>query len=422
MSGLGRRRFWFGRTSLYAKLFEVICFLPLVLWCALARLYWGRRSKPVQIGLGPEPLINNVAHAQALRQAGYSAETFVSGHYFITDEFDVNFGQRRCDLLPDVWRPLAMFARAVWRYRCMFIYFNGGPLLNTNLLAPLEPWLLKLAKVKLVVMPYGADIQDPIHSANLYFRHTVCQDYPLQRLAYPRIRRSRHRWSQHADWVMSGCEWVDYMHHWQSLQLAHFAIDTERWRPGTLARNLDSGVVERPLRILHAPNHRAIKGTSVLQQAVDDLQREGHALELVLLQGVPNTRIRQVMASVDLVADQFVIGWYAMFAIEAMAMAKPVMAYIRRDLLDLYHKAGLLTPGELPILNTDLLAIKTQLRWALTHREALATLGEQGRAFVLKHHSLAKIGGDFAHILQILGLAPQNPQLGTMPTMALAPL
>ena len=67
---------------------------------AIALLGRGR-SKPIDVGLGPEPLINNIYHKRALTGRGYRAETFVSSVSFITGAFDVR-GDRRLAWLPSV--------------------------------------------------------------------------------------------------------------------------------------------------------------------------------------------------------------------------------------------------------------------------------------------------------------------------------
>ena len=62
-----------------------ILILPLLLIVSfLARFY----KKPIDVGLGPEPLINNFYHKRALELFGYTAETFVKKTYFIIKDFD----------------------------------------------------------------------------------------------------------------------------------------------------------------------------------------------------------------------------------------------------------------------------------------------------------------------------------------------
>jgi glycosyltransferase involved in cell wall biosynthesis len=392
----GNARAWRG-----AELLVEVLAIPV-----LAVLCWWVRKRPraVDVGLGPEPLINNIHHKRALRHHGYSAETFVYTDNFISSDYDINLASQPWSRLR---KALYLFVRTVTRYKVLFIYFNGGPLFNTTLLRYIEPRLLKLARVKVVVMPFGSDVQLMIHTPNLYFRHTLASDYPMQNRQHRRVAANIERWTLNADWVISGCEWVYYMAHWDTLQLAHFSIDMAEWCPQA---NVTSNTSEpnRPFRIFHAPNHKTIKGTQELIRAVETLQAEGLSIELVLLRGVPNSVIRDSLANVDLVADQFIIGWYALFAIEAMALEKPVMCYLRPDLIELYTKAGLIAPDEIPLINTDVLEITERLRWAYHNRDALSDLGKRGRGYVQKHHAVESIGRDFAAILCQLNVWPSD--------------
>jgi glycosyltransferase involved in cell wall biosynthesis len=376
---------------------EILLVIPCFCICIISRYL----KKDIDVGLGPVPLINNVYHKKALRQAGFSAETFVYKTFYITNEFDLDLTKWHASAFLKRCIPYYLFCRAIFRYRVLFIYFTGGPFITKKyVLHALEPFFYRLAKVKIVVMPYGGDIQVLTRCRNLYFRHTVVCDYPKFWKEYGRNRRNIERWTRHSHWVIGGADWVEYMHHWDSLMLGHFSIDTERWTPTERKGNNE----DAKLRILHAPNHLMIKGTEALIAAIDLLKNEGLHLELNLLRGVPNDEIRKAMEDADLVADQFVIGWYAMFAIEAMAMGKPVLCYLREDLVELYVKAGLVTEDEIPLINTDLREIAAKIRWAYYNREELRAIGKKGREFVQKHHSIEHVGRVFAEILNEIGI------------------
>jgi glycosyltransferase involved in cell wall biosynthesis len=283
----------------------------------------------------------------------------------------------------------------------LFINFNGGPFYSMKyVLRALEPIFFKLANVKIVVMPVGADTQVLTRSKNLYFKHTVGLDYPKFWKNELRNRKNIDRWTRYADWMIAYGECVDYMYHWDSLTFNYLSIDTRRWAP-----------VERKgyeecakLRILHAPNHPMIKGTDALIAAIELLKNEGLELELILLRGVPNAEIRKAMEDADLIADQFVIGCYGLFAIEAMAMGKPVLCYLRKDLVELFVKANVVAEEEIPFINTDLREIAAKIRWAYCNREELREIGKKGREFVQKHHSTDRVGRLFAEILNELGI------------------
>lgn len=378
--------------------FDLLLIIPFLLVSSLSRLF----PRKIDVGLGPEPLINNVYHKKALVRRGYSAETFVSNVYFITDEFDYSLVRWRSNILARSFIPYWLFLRCLFKYRSLFIYFNGGPLWTTPILGRLEPFFYKLADIRIIVMAYGGDVQVLTRSRNLHFKHSMSIDYPQFRNLRRSVRDRVDRWTRHAEWVISGCEWVDYMYHWDTLMLGHFSIDVDRWNPRECRSN--EVVKEATFKILHAPNHTAVKGTQALLNAVKELKEEALNIDLNILRGLPNSEIRKAMSSTDLVADQFVIGWYAMFAIEAMAMEKPVLCFLREDLIDLYLKVGLVAIDEIPLINTSILQVKDRIRWCYFHREELVEIGKKGRDFVLRHHSTEAIGGVFGDILKRLGL------------------
>lgn len=395
---VGRRSWaWFVRAvgeRFLALTLALVAFLPLVLVCLVARC---RRRQAV--GLGPEPLINNVHHARALRLQGYDAVTFVSHLYFVTAEFDVRW------LRAAPLNHYALFCLAVLRCRIVYIYFNGGPLAWTGLWA-VEPLLYRLAGTRVVVMPYGGDVQDFAVHDDVVYRSAYLVDYPeFIRTGMQTRRKQVRRWMNGADWIISGCDWVHYTPYWDTLMLAHFSVDTDRWSPGPdwppAARTF---VRSRPLRVLHAPNHRAIKGTRLVEGAVDELRAAGIPIELVVVQKVANAEIVRLVREVDVVVEQLVIGWYGIFGVEAMAAGKPVLTYIDQELERLYVMQGLLEPGELPVLRVDHDSLREVLKSAASGEIDLPRVAAQSRAFVDKHHSLAAVGNVLAGINTALGL------------------
>lgn len=379
------------------------------LWI-LALLSRARRDKrPIDVGIGPEPIVSHRHQKESFRRQGYSAETFAQETYFITDAFDV-----RVTALPEYgWlspyleklsRAVWLFARIMLRYRCVVMHFNGGPLAGTRHLSKIEPRLLKKAAVRVVVSPYGSDIQDLRFTGNLEFKHALVVDYPLAHRTNVRVRRNLDRWTRHADYVIAGCDWVDYMYHWDALWLTDWCIEAAPDKRAA-TRPSPGG---RSLRVLHAPNHTTIKGTDHLKRAVDVLRDDGLDIELVLLQRLPNHEILRAIESADIVADQFVIGWYGFFALEAMAAGKPVMTYLKREYLDLQAFAGNVGSDGIPIINTRYDQIVEQLRWAYSNRDALLGLGQRSRRFVNDHHSLEVIGKRYGAILDGFGIRPRH--------------
>ena len=380
-------------------LLDLALFLPLLLLCLISRCV----KRRIDIGIGPEPIISHKYQKKALERYGYAAQTYVNLVYFITEEFDVradkHLGKWGSFLLPYV-----LFGVVIFRYKGIYVYFNGGPLFPTILLWRVEPFLYKTADIKVVVMPYGSDVQELSRSRNLSYKAAMSKDYPGFRFKRRRIEKRIDLWTKHASHVISGCDWVEYMYHWDTLVLAHFTIDEDRWKPSpSLPRTKDRS---SPLRIFHAPNHRHIKGTEYFISAVEGLKKAGYEVELVILERVPNEKVRETISTVDVVADQLVIGWYGMFAVEAMAMGKPVLCHIRADFEDFFIQEGLLEPGELPIIRCSPRNVKETLVQLIEDRDRLVSLGDRSRKFVLKHHSTEAMGKVFDRINRSMGIVP----------------
>ncbi|MEW6096969.1 MAG: hypothetical protein AB1567_10690 [bacterium] len=346
--------------------------------------------KKYDVGLGPQPLINNVYHKKALNKYGYKTVTFVCQTYFITREFDIILN------IP-ILNYYILYFYSIYNCKILYIYFNGGSLYNTTY-KYIESSLYKLANVKTVVMPYGADVQDLTRCNNIIFKNNIFKDYPTFKMMRTQISKKIDIWTRGADYIISGCEWVDYMYHWDKLLLSHFSIDTEEVKPNIYYK-FDKN---KTIKILHVPNHKNIKGTKYFIKAIEELKSEGYNLEFIMVQRVPNSEVKKFISEADIIADQLVIGWYAMYAIEAMAMGKPVICYLREDLYNLYIEEGLIEKDEIPLINANIFNIKDVLRNILNNPNKILELGKKGRDFVLKHHSLEAIGKHFDEINRYL--------------------
>lgn len=368
------------------SILDFVFFVPLVI-CALAARFV---PKKIEIGLGPVPIINSVYHKQALAKFGHDSEIFVDSIWYYS--FGYDYAPKA---LLNGWRrafvPYWLMARSLFRYRTLYTYFDGGPLRSTCWLCYLEPLLLKTAGVRTVILAFGADVFDLTRAPNPYFVHAMAQDYPTHRFLRRRIARKIDLWTYWADHIVSGVDWVYYQSYWDTLTLGHFAIDTEKVTRASPKEPRTSG----PLKILHAPNHRALKGSSFVIAAVDDLKNEGLDIEITLLEQRPNKEVLAAIADADIVVDQLIVGWYAMFALESMALSTACICYIDPELEKLYVRAGLLGPEEMPLISATPETIKATLRALYFNRPGISAHGQRGRAYVEKHHSLDAIGRIF---------------------------
>jgi glycosyltransferase involved in cell wall biosynthesis len=78
----------------------------------------------------------------------------------------------------------------------------------------------------------------------------------------------------------------------------------------------------RPL-VVHAPSNREKKGTRYVIEACEQLP-----VDLDIVEGVRHDEARERYARADIVVDQLNAGWHGVFALEAMALGKPVLAHL----------------------------------------------------------------------------------------------
>ena len=140
----------------------------------------------------------------------------------------------------------------------------------------------------------------------------MSKQYPLHKLLRKKISKKIDLWTAHASHIVSGCEWVDYMTHWDTLTLGHFSISTQE-KPRQERRQKQK---KNTITILHAPNHRIMKGTDYVQRAVKEIADSGIDVRLIISEKKPNKLLMQQIYEADIVVDQLIVGWYAMFILK----------------------------------------------------------------------------------------------------------
>lgn len=145
----------------------------------------------------------------------------------------------------------------------------------------------------------------------------------------------------------------------------------------------------RPLRLLHMPTHRAVKGTDIFVGAVQRLRAAGAAVELTLVEDRSNAEALAILAEHDVLLDQLRVGWFGGVAVEAMAMGKPVIAYLNpadEALVPAAYRAAL------PVIRADPTDVESVLAGLLAApRVALREQGLRARRFVEDWHDPAAV-------------------------------
>ena len=238
------------------------------------------------------------------------------------------------------WRALA---RLLPRTDVFHFYF-GLTLVPKALQVP----ILRAARKKFVYHFLGSDI-----------RRKTPDELAYARRADARIVGSYDavRWVPDADVVPPGIE------------LSRFAPAPASDRP-------------RPL-VVHAPSNRRHKGTEHVIAACERLP-----VDLDVVERVRHDEARERYARADIVVDQLNAGWYGVFAIEAMALGKPVLAFLKDDALERTERAfGV----RVPIVQTTKETLVETLERPVASPDERRRIGEESRAYVERVHDSSKV-------------------------------
>ena len=149
----------------------------------------------------------------------------------------------------------------------------------------------------------------------------------------------------------------------------------------------------RPL-VVHSPSNQSRKGTEAVLHAVDEL-RQTEAFEFRLLHGVPRAEALAVVRGCDIFLDQFVYGAEGFACLEAMALGKPALCYIKPSLLPKY-------PPDLPIVVADPDNLTEVLRGLVRDGRRRHEIGRASRAYVEKHHDAHHVARELVAIYERL--------------------
>lgn len=136
-------------------------------------------------------------------------------------------------------------------------------------------------------------------------------------------------------------------------------------------------------RIVHAPTDTGIKGTPMILEALKQLQSR-YDFELILVENKPHDEALQLYRSASFAIDQVLGGWYGGFAVEMMAMGKPVACYMRDMDLKFIPKA---MRRELPIINIRPAHLVEDIAAILDQRSEWEARGRESRKFVERWHN-----------------------------------
>lgn len=142
--------------------------------------------------------------------------------------------------------------------------------------------------------------------------------------------------------------------------------------------------------VLHAPSDPLRKGTGVIVPLLERLAGEG-VLRSRVVSRVSRAEVLAEIARADIVVDQLTFETPGVFALEAMALGRPVLIEFRGELL-----SGPMRDA--PLVNVTAQTLEGELRALCGDRQRRLALGREGRGYVERVHDAERVAAAVEHI------------------------
>lgn len=362
--------------------FLVFLFLPLFFLAAILP----KRKK--YFVWGSAPLISNKYWSEALKQNNILSITLMQCFYKINKrtDFDFYFDDFAPRFLPRIMRvgigTCIALLFVLRKAKVVHISYLGFALGN-SIFWRLESFFFRVSNVKVIVTPYGSDAYMYSKIIDPSLRYGLLASYPALARMEGKTEKYVKHWNKNADVIITGLM-IDGIGRWDVTMNQIFCINIQNWQSKTNYSKHDG--INGLVRIIHTPNHRGFKGTEFLIDAVEQLKKEGLKIELILLEGVPNEKVRELMQTADILGEQFIATGYGFSGIEGMASGLPVLANLEHEAYTrVFRRYGFL--NECPILSTSPENLVNHLRILIKNPDLREELGKAGRTYVEKYHS-----------------------------------
>jgi glycosyltransferase involved in cell wall biosynthesis len=279
---------------------------------------------------------------QALRRRGVDARLVVFNRYRLHPEADESL-ERRGGLLRRQATQWRAFLRLLPRTDVFHFYF-GLTLVPRSLQFP----ILRALRKRSVMHYLGSDI-----------RGKTPQQLAFGKKAGAEIVGSYDaiRWVPEAEFVPPGVD----------VRSIEPAPPSDRSRPV----------------ILHAPSSRRRKGTEHVIAACEGLEAD-----LVLVEGLHHEEAFERYRDADIVVDQLNAGWYGLFAIECMALGKPVVTFLHEEAVRRTEDA---LGDRVPLVRATKDDLRAQLEPLVASAAERRRIGAESRAYVERVHDLERV-------------------------------
>lgn len=292
------------------------------------------------------------ANSQALRRRGIESDLLVFNRYKLHPEADISL-ERHGKLLRQQATQWRAFLKLLPRYD-VFHFYSSVTLVPQSV----QFRILHALGKKGVYQYLGSDIRGKTREQLAYGLKADAEIVS----SYDAIR-----WVPDADVILPGVE------------------------VAKIAPAIPSADKQRPL-IIHAPSSRRRKGTEHIVAAVEGLDADFRVVE-----GLTHDEAFELYREADIVVDQLNAGWYGVFAIECLALGKPVVTFLLEEAVRRTEEAyGI----EVPVISATAETLRERLRPLVADAALRHRVGAASRAYAERLHDIDAIAGELIELYE----------------------
>ena len=264
-------------------------------------------------------------------------------------------------------------------------------------------WILRVMRKKIIYLPSGCRDEELRSAFERLDKGAVCGNCGFsERCHDSNIIPNLDRVSRYAHLSIGfGIFEPSY------LKVQHFkykSIDLDVWKP------INNSIIQqvKKIRVLHSysletrsANGLNIKGSPVIIETMRRIEAELPHVEFVELTGLKIQEMVHEQQKADILIDQLHYGWWGSTGVEAMALGKVLVCYIRSS-----WKANFLMNfpeySDLPVVNVNTGNFYEVMINLLTNDEMINDLKARSRLFAEAHYDPSKNVHEMAKILMAL--------------------
>jgi hypothetical protein len=381
--------------------------LPIFFLIALISNLWRmiKSDKEYSVFWGTEPIINSHHWARATQQI-FTRSEFISRY----DSRILN-GRASSVLFSSkqISNPVLRLVRSFSENLVFFKTFSKV-LISANLVCiscdgfifqhykilgfnyKVELFILRLARIKICVLPYGADayIYSKIQDKNWLYG-LMC-DYPGASKSQTSIENRVNFYVKNSDIFLPGAMLFDGLGRSDWITPSTLCIEVPE-------QNYKRKTPGNTFIVTHAPNHRTVKGTRHIISAIEELVARGMNIKLKLLEHKSNEEVLRVLSEEsDLHIDQLFFDGYGLNALESMSLGVPTVGNFSGPQRDFFDRWSF--TQDCPMVIANEISLVDVLSRLIDDKDALEEISKKSQNYVNKYHSSKVFAENFIEILK----------------------